>query len=322
MSSTLFFSFLLIATVFHSSFALTCPAGTKLYNSKCYAALGMDMTRDNALSYCQKTYGPYARLTAPLSYAENNFVTEQVQLHANWHTWLEFVADGTYIVGDNGKPPIYTNFAVGEPFSVNVGYCITIGMNGYWYAQPCIDSHSVLCEFDLVPPTVKPTVPTTVKPSGYPSCVQKYLNFVPCQSGWEYYPPTCACFRIISNTTYYNAMNTCRSLGGTLASVHNAGEAAFINRLGVQTNSYWISTASARDNIIVGLTYNSDRGYFQWDDSTVFDYAQGFAPAEPAEYTTQGQIILSNPMGYATYMRMGDCSYRTCRYAACKRYVY
>lgn len=141
-----------------------------------------------------------------------------------------------------------SHFVSGEPFSVNVGYCITIGMNGYWYAQPCPDSHSVLCEFDLVPPTPKPVLTTTVKPSGFPSCVQKYLSklffwriskfinwlfisdFVPCQSGWEYYPPTCACFKIISNTTYYNAMNTCRSMGGTLASVHNAGEAAFINR--------------------------------------------------------------------------------------------
>uniref|UniRef100_A0A8R1DJA9 C-type lectin domain-containing protein n=1 Tax=Caenorhabditis japonica TaxID=281687 RepID=A0A8R1DJA9_CAEJA len=321
MASTFILILLIAATAFNSVESASCPSGAKLYNSKCYAALGMDMTRDNALAYCQKTYGWYARLTTPLTYAENNFVTEQVQLHANWHTWLEFVADGTYIVGDDGRPPAYTNFAVGEPFSTNKGYCITIGMNGYWYAQPCEDSHSALCEFDLYPlTTLKPV--TAPSPNGFPSCVQKYLNFVPCQAGWEYYPPTCSCFRIISNTTYYNAMNTCRSMGGTLASVHNSGEAAFINRLGVQANSYWVSTASARDNIIIGLTYNSDRGYFQWDDSTVFDYAQGFAPGEPADHKSQGQIILSNPLGYATYIRMGDCSYQTCRYAACKRYVY
>lgn len=62
---------------------ITCKPEQQHVFFRCYAALGMDMTRDNALSYCQKTYGAYARLTAPMDVAENNFVTQQVQSKSN-----------------------------------------------------------------------------------------------------------------------------------------------------------------------------------------------------------------------------------------------
>ncbi|CAB3399731.1 unnamed protein product [Caenorhabditis bovis] len=312
--------FIITASLIISLAQASCPSGTKVYNGKCYAYLGTDFDRNTSLSICQQTYGYGARLLTPLTAAENKFATEQVQVHASWHTWLEFIANGQYFVGDDGVPPRYTNFAVGEPFRVERGYCLTIGMNGFWYAQPCAEPHSALCEFDSNPKTTKKP-PTTITPKpGYPTCVQKYLNFVPCANGWQYHPPSCSCFIILSNITYYNAMNTCRSLGGRLASVHNFAESAFIQRIAYEANSNWISTGSSRDNIIVGLTV--DNGYFKWDDLTPFDFYEGFAPGEPSATNVQGQVVLNNPVGYATYMRMADCSYQTCRYAACRKYVF
>ncbi|CAI5454250.1 unnamed protein product [Caenorhabditis angaria] len=305
----------------------SCPSGMTAHDSKCYAYLGMDFSRNNSLSVCQATYGPYARLAKPTSKIENDFLTRMVQTNAVWYTWLDYISNGVYFVDENGQTPKYTDFAIGEPFSVASGYCLTLGMSGFWYAQPCTENHSALCELDYYITTKKTTptpkvTSTTAPQQGYPSCMYKYLNTVPCPSGWDYYPATCSCFKVISNMTYYNSLNYCRALGGYLASVHTSGEAAFIRGVAMKQSDYWIYTATGRDNIIVGLNYNYDNRTLQWDDSTPFDYPQGFAPGEPSSLTLQGQIILTNPMGYTTYMRMFDCSSQSCRYAACKKTVY
>ncbi|CAD6188922.1 unnamed protein product [Caenorhabditis auriculariae] len=310
------FVVLLLSSFLASTVHAACPANSKEYDNQCYAFLGTDYSYSLATSLCPSTFDTCSHLPVVANAAQNNYLTSLVQNHGGWSIWLQYTANGDYYVDASGHPPVYTKWAIGEPFSNSVGYCATLSMNGFWYAQPCANSVRPLCQMDKVcsPPTTTTTQPPPY--SGFPQCVLNYMNYVPCQSGWTYFPQACSCYKVLTNTTYYSAMNTCRSQGGNLASIHSFAEAAFITRLAAQTNSNWTPTVTWKDNIIVGL--NTNGSHLVWDDGTKFDFPQIFAPGEPSNFVQQGQLVLTSPAGYSTYLKMADCSYNYCRYAVCQ----
>ncbi|CAD6200060.1 unnamed protein product [Caenorhabditis auriculariae] len=306
-------------------FSIAQPAVNQLYNSD------IALIFSDPKSASKLTFPDAAKVLIQPNVSHHGDASQKTNQSFTWLPYYYF--NGAYL-GPDGKPPTFTNWAPGEP-TLGEGFAAALhSSDGKWRTFLYSNQNNVICAFpnsqcsDTATTTTKPVIRTTSNPVIQPTpnpnyCLQLYqYDSNPClDTSWFFYPRTCSCYKVLSQTHFSLAQSVCSNFrfNSNLASIHSDEEAVFVTDFAMSTNNNdnWQTHHDGQDDTIIGL-YRADI-YSQWYYTDTTPY-QGFPWVAPHSATLDyyGTLITTRAPGYRGFGAFFNTGNNICRNAVCK----
>ncbi|ESO94148.1 hypothetical protein LOTGIDRAFT_161348 [Lottia gigantea] len=247
--------------------------GSLGYRGRCYQFnTSPDRSWMSSEKYCKKNGGHLATIYDNHVQA---FLAAEISLRGDdfWIGLSDYLTPGRYS-WSTGMVFDYTNWS--EKHTGNEKKtCVAmqaVRPIGLWRNGNCTDSHSSICELPRQGSFTNPVITQTTASS------------LPCPTAWKSYQGYCykAFTSQKSNQqSWTEALTSCQSLGGDLASIHKAEQESFFQEflLQNQTGYFWI-----------GLNDRATERSHSWSDGSPFDYAN-WADKEPNDWNHQEDCV-------------------------------
>lgn len=260
-----------------------CPGDAVAYQGRCYAVGKMRTDWFHAQGACQSMGGDLVTMRDEM---ENQFVVDNFQLGNMWIGLNDNAMEGNFVWAD-GSGATYRNWQPNEPSNGNGNgspeNCVAMGAMGTsgearWNDAECSAQELPMCML---------RVPATYAcPMGSLESNGKCLVVSNMMAAWT------------------PARDACRSMGGDLATIHDAAEnqALLANIYGKVAAPY----------VWIGLNDMDSEGNFVWSDGSPADYRNWF-PGDP----TNGGMA-----GPENCVALGTTAYRMWNDATCEDSAY
>jgi hypothetical protein len=267
---------LIIALFLIESGNSQCPPGSfnGLESSECYTLPPQKLNWLDAENECWQMNGNLISIPDPTA---NQFIHNMTgYLAEDFWTGGNVVGDGSWMWSD-GTLFNYTNWQKGNPRTKPKQQCLAIEpSSGKWVSHLCDDMRPYICKTSAIP-TEQPTCPPAPV-STCPACPTSAPPTCCPDDTWTYISRTKKCHYITTSykLSWTEALDVCKSLGGTLTSIHSDEE---YNAL----LDYTRSTSIVKQNPFyngalahIGLFNHGSS--LQWTDGTGIQYAENSAP--------------------------------------------
>ncbi|XP_035216998.1 macrophage mannose receptor 1-like isoform X2 [Stegodyphus dumicola] len=255
----------------------TVPSSTYYYDGYCYYVGHSTFTWHRAKQYCEDEGSSLLSLHSP---DEVGFVLRLIGDEKHRHldgnrVWIglnTLTRTGAYSWTDH-SPFDFTYWNENEPNNyLNQEKCTNMYMrSGLWNDENCNAEMSFVCKRPYNA-TNLPEIPTTEDPTlGH------------CQKGWYAYHDRCyypVGYAVKDRVNWTTAMNICSNLNGSLASIRNKRDQAFLAFLlqGLKTDAW------------IGLHDTIESGSYYWMDNSELRYTN-WAPGEPSFFVLEEDCV-------------------------------
>ncbi|XP_053215449.1 macrophage mannose receptor 1-like [Podarcis raffonei] len=237
---------------------IKCSDGWAPYEGHCYRLYRHLKTWPQALSSCRKEGGD---LISIHNIEEHSFIISQLGYQPEDSLWIGLNDRKTqmYFEWSDGSTVRLTKWQKGKPTHINdvQNDCVFMnGENGYWADNFCEEELGYICK--RAPLAIISEEPEIADPN--------------CQKGWRRHGFYCYLIEQTS-ATFSEAKTSCAANHGSLTSVENRYEQAFLTSLvGLHSEKYfWI-----------GLSYVEQPGTFNWTngDGVLFTHWNSGMPGQ------------------------------------------